>query len=861
MQNENILIDQLEDQLIDNPDASTTKQLNESSLDEAFQKKLNGRANQLNGKLGLTDSGPNLDSGGYSFLVTKPLLDYLYSDIGPLQRELTEWFSLGDYALVNLRHLPESCPSGLPSDIDFSAIDLHKPSKELDHLFYYALGSFANTKDTPDQIHNIVSHCQELVTRNFHKEMITLVIRYLEVFSQNPHSPSSTVLTGSLYSNYFKSLTIVYYVVVVSLYHPTAPQLITDLDELDLISSILLAIELWHTNLNPEIRVRSLLLLFWKLILAEFGDSTLLKRVDKYLVEVNDIKNKDRKLPQDVRLTCSPLEFYTFRENIMDKYPFCDNKINSHTSREDSPDTDIKNADTQLLNDFSKDIVSRQKEFMAFDSFSDSLSNFLEIPRPNKTHSIMGQLPSQTLHIATPVPSPPSTPSDFMSGGEKIRKMYHVNQGMPFVYPTDGSALPEAIHEANEIIQDAFYESYSSKRLWEERQRYMCQERGNVDQYSHLVEDSDSDNYFSDEAVEARRLNRVEKFYKNNLSKLNSLVQTLVGVIKSNKYEVSLKEIETELDPETSFSIRFSSSDPKLIEKVRNAILVKLETMRVKETTLKASSAIAILLLRWLKASHVLKYYYFSSLLFDAQFFPAFVDFLGNSMNNPALQDSVESCKDSNPYDIITTHNKVRNPTIEIPQFDFFNVCRGRGARIEAIKLINKTKISDLPSTLDENNQSIVHIKEFNENFCFILTNLLNTTNKILIKNISQRVFLFNETKPTDLLKIVLLNYINDSLKLPILKIFKKLAPYQGRKWRTLNIDIVSQIYLNLKLSLKDNWLSGKDLESDFNNSFDQEIALRSLLQFYNVRNYPQQMKSLGYSIATTSFPVREKYA
>ena len=84
---------------------------------------------------------------------------------------------------------------------------------------------------------------------------------------------------------------------------------------------------------------------------------------------------------------------------------------------------------------------------------------------------------------------------------------------------------------------------------------------------------------------------------------------------------------------------------------------------------------------------------------------------------------------------------------------------------------------------------------------------------------------------------------------LSLIHILKKLIPYQGRKWKSINMDLISQIYLNLKLSVKDNWLSGKDLESDFNNSYDQEIALRGLLQFYNIRKYPKQMNLIGYQI------------
>lgn len=63
-------------------------------------------------------------------------------------------------------------------------------------------------------------------------------------------------------------------------------------------------------------------------------------------------------------------------------------------------------------------------------------------------------------------------------------------------------------------------------------------------------------------------------------------------------------------------------------------------------------------------------------------------------------------------------------------------------------------------------------------------------------------------------------------------------------------MDLISQIYLKLDLSMKDTWLSGKDLEFDFNNSYDQEVALRALLQFYNVRNYPEQMELMGYKIS-----------
>ncbi|EEQ39510.1 hypothetical protein CLUG_03638 [Clavispora lusitaniae ATCC 42720] len=847
MQNENISIDQLEDQLIDNPDPTTTKQLSESSLDEAFQKKPNGRANQLYGKYNQGESGTTTDAGCYPFLVVKPILDYAYSDSFPLRREIAEWFSSPDYDLINLHGLPQSY--SLPLKFDSNNIDLWSRSTQLDNVLYFALGTFGNTNRIEDQIENIISNCRELVTTHMHKSIIDLTKRYLKEFCACLSSDSTKTVSKIFCSNYFKTLTILYCIVITSLHSEVPDELRLDLAEKDLMSDICLTIELWQADLNPHIRMRSILLLFWKLILLEFGDTAQLKNVDLYLSERHSIKNKERKSADNVQLTCSPLEFFTFKEDLIDKYPICDTKPYSHSPLENEKE-DV-HPSTKAS---SEDLAGRQKEFMAFDSFTNSLSNLLEIPRPNKSHSVLGQLPTQTIHIATPVPSPPSTPSEFMFGGEKIRKMYHVNQGMPFVYPTDGKSMPVAINEATDLIEDAYYESYSNKRLWEERQRYMCQERGNVNQYELSV---DSDNFATEQSssAEARSLARVESFYGQNLSRLHSLVKLLVDVIKNNNFDFNLKEAETELNPETSFSLKFASSGYKRNDKIQRVILGKLETLRVKETTLKASSAILILLLRWFKVSHVLKSYYFSSLLFDAQYLSVFMDFLANSFNNPSLQDSLEGDKETYSYDTLITQNKLMNPDIRIPQFEFFSVCQNIDIHPDPIILINRTKVCDLPSVVDENNQSLVHIKEFNADFCFILSNLLNVTNRVLIKNISQRVFVFNETKPTDLLKIILLNFVNDSLKIPILKIFKKLAPYQGRKWRALNMDVVSQVYLNLKLSLRDTWLSGRDLENDFNNSFDQEIALRSLLQFYNTRVYPGQMKPLGYTVNQASFP------
>lgn len=155
--------------------------------------------------------------------------------------------------------------------------------------------------------------------------------------------------------------------------------------------------------------------------------------------------------------------------------------------------------------------------------------------------------------------------------------------------------------------------------------------------------------------------------------------------------------------------------------------------------------------------------------------------------------------------------------------------------------------LSDIPFDKTTNERTL---ETFNYNACAAIDHLLRIADEILIDNMSQRVFVLNELKPTDVLKAIVTNYQNDRIITSILNILKKLVPYQGRKWKASNMDIISIIYLKCDLSLKDDWLSGKDLESDFNTAYEQEIALRGLLQFFNMRHYPKQMEELGYDLS-----------
>lgn len=805
---QNILIDKLEDQLIDNPDASTTEQLKEHSYDETFQKKLNERADLFSASA----DDKNANRGSYfQFLVTKLYLDYDHKDFGPLDDEISLWFVSADFALLDLDRLATQPSYDVSKLTELPAVDISAEHSQLDALVYFAMGQYGQCSSKEAQINKITENCRALLARN----AVAFVVPLLFSAMKCPKSRASQ-------RNYLILLTVVYFMLCVALEGPRDECLVDTLRELDLMGSVFEFVDLWRLDPQSSGRLRNVVLLLWKLILVEFGTSADLAKADDFLNEKHEIVNKDRKAEN--RLVCSPLDLYTFREDLLDKYPI---------AFDSPPPSEQPSAKPSKQSD----------EFMALHNYLNSLSNLLMTPRTNKDHTILGKFPVQTLHIATPVPLPPQTPSDFLSGGEKIRKLYHVNQGMPFVYPQDGTQeLPEAIREAHDIFELAVYESYSVKRLWAERQRYMAQERGFQSQYSL------PDETFEDKSPVAKSLNRVEQVYAKTLPQLPSLIKVLVSVVRLSKIAISLKDYEIEVNPETSFAAKYGDPALQTYKDFRGGMLRQLEAVRTRETTLQASAAIIILLLRWFKASHVLKFYYLNLLVFDEQFFPALVDFLGNALSNPDLQDFEHNTKVLSPYDVVASQNRLMNPRIYIPEFDFFVKCTD--GEKDRILLINRNPISNLPCCAGPNSENVVHITSFNRTFVHILVNLFQIANKLLIKNISQRTFVLDETKPTDMLKMVLQNYINDSLRTPVLKIFKKLVPYQGRKWRAMNMDVVLQIFLHLKLSLRDNWLSGRDLENDFNNSFDQEIALRSLLQFYNVRRYPEQMEKLGFAVS-----------
>ncbi|RCK65568.1 Factor arrest protein 11 [Candida viswanathii] len=686
-----ILIDQLEDQIIDHPDASTKEELNES-LDETFQKKLNARASQIRSNNNESRNQPketNQDSSS---------VNYQIAALGSGDQRVVY---LVDLKVVGGLNNLISCYETENGNIDeiirhvkaFNKLQ-EVSSSLIKALLYFSFGEYASKPSKSEQVEQIQRNTLYLLKKDLYVPLISIVQTFME--ERIDYDKINDEKSGHC--------------------------------------------------LQARIGVLSALFL-------ELGDSRQLERCDDFLVQLHQVQNKKSKEKLDNTLTCSPLDYFNIRRAL-----------------EEDDDTD---ADSASIHSHSSTIEGKYRYFMAVHSCSNSLSNLIEPPKTTKSHSVLSQLPIQTVHIATPVPSPKLMASDYMSGGEKIRRSYQVNQAMPMIYPNgDDNTLnvPFAMKEADEILKKAVYESYSTKRLWKEREIFMRQERGLL-MCTRMKSQSDEFEYdyhelkarFPDRKREIEAMERVELLYSNNLSRLHTIVEVLMETIKVNKLDYNLNFAELEL--------------------TRKHLSYRIRTLAAMK-----------------KPNGKLNWFCYCSWKSAT----SRIDFKGKYEHFCKLRKKDELTE----YEILINQNKLMNPKISLAKCDFFNNC-----------LQTNLENCRIAGQYEENNVKNVHIMKMNENFAYILSNILKITNKILIKNQSQRIFTLNDLKP--------LIVQNDSFELrlccfniPILKTLKKLIP---------------QIYLNLKLSMKDNWLSGKDLESD------------SITP--TIKRLPCQMEMMGYQV------------
>ncbi|KAH8765060.1 required for hyphal anastomosis [Diaporthe sp. PMI_573] len=637
-------------------------------------------------------------------------------------------------------------------------------------------------------------------------------------------------------------------------------------------------------------------LLLWKSILLVFGGSEELAETKRATRE-NPLDDKD---DRDV-ITASPLDYHVFRQEITSKYP---------AYIPPQPAIPLEAENTSLL----PPLPSQQAR-------NNGAQGILP-PQPGMQAGGASIL-HQPVHIATPAPSPPPSPG---VGGKGVKKQnYQTNQNFPFMYPPldessnslggkgntalqdmlvtrkwEGGDVPASILEAGELFSKRVRMTRAARQLWQERERFIKFERGWDESTNDILDELDLSSLTLEEKEELglvkpkdpepeevevdygpgkdldkrtrQRLDAVERFYANSLPILQSISMTLIKSIIAHWTVVMTQQ------PQGSFGMQGqnngrvngngrgqdgsngangagSGDDSELSPE-------ELDAARTREITQKAVSAIMLLLLKWFKLSHILKFEYLSQLLLDCNYMPLVLklflhqdvqqvieskaDRIENSFfyfcnvragapEKPVQQEAEaraaqeESEDDAAPPPI----KRRRSPTEEAASGDSSGAAQqnenGAPVRPEVDEL--GYPVNPLPAE---------PITDFSRRNFFTLINYLRVMQKIC-KHKAHRNLLLVHYKSSNVLRKNL-RIPQDRLRLYTLKLFKNQVPYCSRKWRQSNMRVITAIYLYCRPELRDEWLAGADIDAEMDEALPLEQALRSLTHWFNVRRYPDRM-------------------
>lgn len=632
--------------------------------------------------------------------------------------------------------------------------DVHMRRNAVCCLAYIATGSFMTIRTTSSHIDRIKENTQFLWKNNallpIYRHMIYLINQKvpenLLALNKSWQEQSSSSKSSSLDQELLNVLTIFYFILETNRNDPKFAQHVEALDP-PIIPFLMQAIGRLRWGISGDLPLRNLFLIFWKLLLCLFGGVDQMNNVKAFVKQKYNLpSNSDSN-----EVTASPLDYHAFRQDIISRYP-------SYVPPSSAlPDT---YGNTQ------------------------SVSHYIEIPRPAHAQTFNKSLPAPTVHIATPAPSPPASPA--IAAGQKVKKsVFMTNQSFPFIHPTEDD-VPLSIKEGSELFASRVRTTPAMIQLWDERDKFMKQERG-------WDKDSEDDDDKYNENKNGRKksqeeiiLDRIEKVYVQSIKHLNSFITVLLKFMLAS---MSFKSREGHID---SFYSKFKDTNIPY---------------RAKDIGLKAVSAVLEVLVNWYKISHIVKFEYISTILFDSRYYLLVFKYF--YMHSPL-------------------ENALNIP--DIPANGFFNRASKHSTEWDQS---NPPPSLPIQTLTPHKAQATEVIKTYSQRYFFTTINFLWLLRRI-IQGKTQRIIILAELPPATLRKAMVI-YQADIWE-TVLEIFKEEVPFCGRKWKYNNMNLVSAIYMHCKTKLKDDWLYNGDVDQEIDDAPSQEIAIRALIQFYNKR-------------------------
>ncbi|EEH09287.1 conserved hypothetical protein [Histoplasma capsulatum G186AR] len=642
------------------------------------------------------------------------------------------------------------------------------------------------------------------------------------------------------------------------------------------------------------------ILLLWKCLLLLFGGSDSLARVKAGLEPkygTLEAASKSSKLPV---LTASPLDYHIFRQEITSKYP---------AYNPPPPLVPFELENNSILPPLPSYSCRYNSESTLFSGIGPaSLSG-------------NGSILHQSVHIATPAPSPP--PSPMGPGGKGGKKQnYQTNQHFPFMYPPldqtsndiggkgssevqdrvvgkkwEGSDVPASIIEAGHLFSSRMKMTRAMRQLWEEREKFLKYDRGwdatdldnkppsdwsnDVDSKSGQgkPENEKPDIGFqhvkeSDDPYIQDRLDAVEDFYSQAFPNLQSIVIVLLKEILVNITEAAA--LQSKMNGQNGY--KQGAPNPTLFDETAAPYSAsqdieggdgphdseELDAIRHREITSSAISGCLLLILKWFKRSHILKFEYMTQLLLDSNYLPLILKmFIHQEIDRAVAQRNDRDdlsffhfCHiHSNQPPELATSSEPEEPDSEddaapppIPR-------KARPQQPAPDSSARSVSPQKLPPHPRERSAPLPEVDELGypsapatagpittfsfRNF-FSSINFLHIMQKIT-RGKAHRCLLLVQYKSSNILRKGI-KVPDPRLRLYTLKLVKSQVPYCGRKWRQNHMRVITAIYLYCRPELRDDWLAGSDVDAEVEEALPMEQTLRGLTHWWHLRKYKDTM-------------------
>ncbi|KAJ5263459.1 Phosphatidic acid phosphatase type 2/haloperoxidase [Penicillium angulare] len=636
----------------------------------------------------------------------------------------------------------------------------------------------------------------------------------------------------------------------------------------------------WDETAN--IPLTRIILLLWKSLLFVFGGSDQLKKA-KELLEPSVSYEDDSVNRRGPFLHASPLDYHLFRQEITSKYP---------AYNPPPPIVPLELENNSILPPLPQHPARVNASSGIFSGVGPSIAGG------------NGSIIQQAVHIATPAPSPP--PSPIGPGGKAGKKQnYQTNQNFPLMYPPlddssnkiggkgttnrqdvlvgkrwEGSDVPASIIEAGRLFSTHVKMTRAMGQLWEERENFMKYDRGwnlakaqQQFEFDPFVSDDLSDqiedlNLSSSEESESpkkvpketddpdiqRRLDAVENFYAHTLAHLQSITIVFLKIILTNVSAV-VNQANSQAAQSMSNGMNGSSG-----EFFHETSVDELDNIRLREITSKAVSGTLLLLVKWFKRSHILKFEYMTQLLLDSNYLPLILKmFAHQDVDQAAAQKNDREdlsffhfCREhnDNPSELeedggdTESEDEAAPPPIarHRPNFTRNNTSMRNISPEESMNDLmeghTRPEVDELGYPTAPLPKEPITVFSFRNFFSAI--NYLHIMQKIT-RDKGHRCLLLVQYKSSTILRKGL-KIPDPHLRFYTLKLFKSQVPYCGRKWRQSNMRVITAIYLYCKPELRDDWLSGSDVDADVEEALPLEQALRGLTHWWHLRQYKDVM-------------------